>query len=350
MQLIDFEIYKFNHKTDYLPYFVKISLEVNENQSLLDLFAQLSKHKTFEYKPSSNFCVKVNGIHTTLNTPLSSFLSQQSRTITIEPISEYRVLNDLIINTEDFEAKFAPFKEHDTTGNLKKLYDENFLEYYASKTLQLNKEYIGEAALYVLCELLKQNIDYKNILKNIYNEENGLSLHTSLKFELLDSKKNDAMFSTLCELLQATKPESKSYTHLPLAIEIKQSFAGFNIGFYSLEPSNIEDFIITSKATYIDLKNKNHPLSFNNSDKNMDLQIAGKLLLEAIDSNVDFLLINCDEDFYLLDAMQTKIASMIGREINLPIIKVEQFVQLLQGIKDPKMLRLDTHKVKINFL
>lgn len=350
MQHINFAIYKFNHKTDYLPYFVKTSLNVDTNQSLLDIFKLLNQQQSFEYHSTPNFCVKINGFHTTLNAPLSQFVSHKTDTVLIEPISEYRVFNDLVINTKDFEAKFEPFMQYDHDGYLKKLYNENFLEYYASKTLEFNKDYIGEAALYVICELLEQKPALHDSLKNLCYGENGFYLHSSLKFEILDSTKNDAMFEKLIKLVQGEDLRSKTYIQLPLLNEIKQSFTNFNIGFYSFNPTNLTEFILASQANYVDLKNKNHPLTFQNTNENIDFKIAGKLLLEAVDSNVDFLLVNSNEDFHLLDAMQTKIASSIGREINLPIIKVEQFVQLLHGIKDPKMLRLDTHKVKINFL
>ena len=59
---------------------------------------------------------------------------------------------------------------------------------------------------------------------------------------------------------------------------------------------------------------------------------------------------NHKENFSLLDNKQKEIECVVGRDINLPIVTVEQFSNILSGVKDPVKLGFDKHKVAVSFL
>ena len=86
------------------------------------------------------------------------------------------------------------------------------------------------------------------------------------------------------------------------------------------------------------------------SAKKLSYLMAGTILLDAIDNNADFLLVNSQEDISLFDAQQKNIAKVMGREIDLPVLTRGQFIKLLEGEKDKNTLGLNIHKVKIPFL
>ena len=85
-------------------------------------------------------------------------------------------------------------------------------------------------------------------------------------------------------------------------------------------------------------------------NKEFSLRIAGEILLEAKDRSADFLIVQNKEDLAIFDGMQSKIAAVVNRDINLPIITEEQFVMLLEGEKDTNKLGFNQHKVKVSFL
>ena len=78
--------------------------------------------------------------------------------------------------------------------------------------------------------------------------------------------------------------------------------------------------------------------------------MAGTILLEALDNNADFLIVNTEEDLSLFDAQQKNIEKTMGREINLPVLTRGQFVKLLEGEKNKNALGFNIHKIKIPFL
>ena len=134
------------------------------------------------------------------------------------------------------------------------------------------------------------------------------------------------------------------YNKVSLDSEILQYFDNFNIALYcALNDSSFEDIIKQSRATYVELKSKHFDIPKN--AKKLSMLMAGSVLLEALDNNADFLIVNNEEELALFDAKQKSIESTMGREIKLPIITRNEFVQLLKGQRN-----LSSRKIKIPFL
>ena len=131
--------------------------------------------------------------------------------------------------------------------------------------------------------------------------------------------------------------------------EITQYFDNFNIALYcALEETSLKAIIKQSKANYVELESKHFDIPTN--ALNLSYLMAGTVLLEAMDNNADFLLVNNQEELSLFDANQKDIEKAMGREINLPVVTKSEFILLLEGEKDKNTIGLNLHKVKVPFL
>ena len=146
--------------------------------------------------------------------------------------------------------------------------------------------------------------------------------------------------------------QKEEKSDLPGNLDITQYFKGFIVGLYNSEGCIYRKLIKQSRATYIHLDSRRNDLALNSQliNKEFSLRIAGEILLEAKDKSADFLIVQNQEDLAIFDGMQSKIAAVVNRDINLPIITEEQFVMLLQGEKDIKKLGFDKHKINVSFM
>lgn len=78
--------------------------------------------------------------------------------------------------------------------------------------------------------------------------------------------------------------------------------------------------------------------------------LAGVVLLDAFDNAADFILVNDVTTFKMFDARQKSIATVVGRDIDLPVLNIAQVLLLALGIKDKDKLGLGAHKVKVTLL
>lgn len=339
------ELFKFNPATDYLPFYKKFFIQITPNMNFLHLLEMIEGKESFGFENNESFCIKANNKFINLKTNV--FDINFADVIRIEPISEYRAIKDLIIDTKDFEDKFEPFAKFDTDGELKHYYNNFILEYYASKTLQLKNDYIGEAGLMLAKKIILEMPEKsQEVLEIIANEENGIWFHTSLKDKILDASANEECFEFLFELLTGSKIESSKFTFCD--INNVQDFSNFNIGFFG--QGKIQNEIEKTKANFVSLELSSQDLAKHSKSQDFTLKIASEILLEALDKNCDFLVVEDHLDLEIFDKKQPKISSISGREINLPIISKQQFAMLCNGEKDAKKLGFDTHKIKINFL
>lgn len=339
------ELFRFNPHTDYLPYFKKNFVQLTPKMTFLELLNDLNKIENFGYVSDVDFAIKVNDKFIKLSEEISKINFDQ--VITIEPISQYRAVKDLLIDTKDFEEKFQPFAKFDTDGELRKYYNSFILEYYASKTLEIKKDFIGEASLMLAKKIILSNPEHKNeILDIISDEDNGIWFHTSLKNKILDASKNEECFEVLFELISGSKIEPKKFTFCEIGNV--QDFSNFNIGYFGdeLTYENLKQ----SNANLISLKSSFDDLAKHSKSKEFTLKIASDVLLEAIDNNCDLLVVEDQNDLEIFDKNQSKISAISKREINLPVISKKQFSMLSNGEKDRKILGFDNHKTKINFI
>jgi hypothetical protein len=328
-----------------------------KEDSIYDIFNKINEIETLSYDEKEKCNVKINNYFLKADVLVIDVVERVGNELQIEPISLYRVMNDLTINTKDYEEKLELFDAY-LTKEQKLSFSELYkLEYYASLTMIVNKDYIGDHSLLIANEIMHNNSEYqKEIFKIITNKETGILYHTSLKSRLFENRYNvESAFENLLSLIPAYKNIEKRDTKKSVDnedIEISQYFKGFNIALYNQEGCLFKKVIQKSRATYIKLDSKRYDLALHSSlvNKEFSLKIAGEILLEAKDKNADFLIVKDIKDLEVFDAKQTKIAQVVNREIKLPVITQTQFELLLKGEKDIKKLGFNKHMVKVSFL
>ena len=316
--MLEIELFKFDSKTDYLPYYKKYHLKREDLTTIDDALNEVYKIEKFGRIENETFFVRANGTFTTTTSTIDSLLDN-SKTLTIEPISIKRAVNDLVIDTKDYKQKLeilAPY----LTDIKEMIRDKTYmLEYYASNTLHFKEEYIGEHVILLVSDILKELPMLQEELYQLIDCEDGVIHRSSLAYRI----QNEKTLKTP---------------------DIVQSFEHFNIALYcALNAPSFENIIKESNAQYINLSSKHFDIP--TRSKELSYLMAGTILLEALDKNADFLIVNKKEDLALFDGKQKSIEKTMGREINLPVLAQDEFLQLLQGNK-----KLNAHKIKISFL
>ncbi|MEW6551012.1 MAG: DUF5644 domain-containing protein [Campylobacterota bacterium] len=341
------ELFHFDKNTDYLPYYKKYTLKVNEQTTVNDILEEIYAKEPFGIDKSKTINVKINNLYTNASANVYELIEQVGKDWKIEPISTYRATKDFIIDNSDYISKIVPFKSYLNYSQKQNYVDNYELFYYASNTLNFNRDYIGDHALYIAYDLIKENPAIKNdILNIICNEHNGISYHTSLEnrvYKYCEAKENK-----IRELFEIAKVEYKAPKYLDINdMNIFQKFDNFNIAVY-MPTSSTKQLIQKSGAKYIDIATAYNDIAVCNLKTNpkFSLKLAGEFLLDAMDNNADLVIV-ADEFLSIFDGMQREIENAVGREIRMPILTKTEFTKILGGTKNAKTLGLDKHKVAV---
>ncbi len=348
------ELFRFNHKTDYLPYYKKYEATYGTNDTILDLLNNLYKNETFSFNKVEEFGIKINNIFVRTTDLVEDIVNATSNEFRIEPVSSYRAIDDLTINNDDFFEKLAIFDKYLSNAQ-KENYAQNLqFEYYSSNTLNVNKEYIGDHSILIASDIIKTNPELKNeIIQLISDENNGVWYNTSKDNRILNI--NTEYKNQINTLLQeVTNKQTTSQIEEEITVDtIVQKFTDFNIAVYDITDTQfLEKSVLNSDAKYIHIDSKNDDLALHSQsvNKTFSYKIAGNILLEAKDNNADFIVVKSQDAFKLFDNKQKEIEKVVGREIQLPIITIKQFNHIVNGEKNPVTLGLKNHKVSVPFL
>lgn len=327
--MAEIQLFKFDSKTDYLPYYKNYRLKLNSSDTVNDVLNALYAIEKFAYIQDEAFFLKINGIFTSSDALISEF-TKDSQDLLIEPLSVKRAVNDLIIDTKDYKEKLSLLDAYFTEDEKALIVKEKLymLEYYASNTLHFQDDYIGEHVLFLASELIQKDPSLKDEVSVLVDTENGIRIRSSLNHRVLN--------------LNEDVPQS--YDQVTLDSDIVQYFDNFNIALYcGLNDASFENIIKKSNAAYIELKSKHFDIPM--SSTTLSNIMAGTVLLEAMDNNADFLIVNNAKELKYFDAKQKSIEKTMGREIGLPVLTRDEFIQLLEGNKS-----IRSHKIKIPFL
>lgn len=353
---IEIELFRFDAKVDYLPYYKKYKLEYYENELLLDFFSRLYSVEKFNYIAEKEFSVKINNIYFTLDVKVNQVCEiLKTNELVIEPISTFRAIKDLMIDKKDFLDSIAFALDYISQEELEIFAKNYILDYYASTTYELHKEYIGDSALLLVDFLIKKMPEKKKLLLSIISDKtNGIFYHTSLEFKIYnyDRKKEELIVNLMQEIPLALKKDFY-IEDAPAITDVKQMFTGFNIAsFDGLDKNSFHSIIDQTDAKFIALESAKEDLATHAQEVSMDfsLKIAAKILLEAVDKNADFLIVRGKEDLKLFDQLQNKIEKIIGRDIILPIVTRKEFVMIANGNIQLIEKEIKSHKVKVSFI
>ena len=363
------ELFRFNAKTDYLPYYQKHKLSYDESETINDLLVKMNSIEAFSYKENMN--LKVNDLYTNASVLISDMVERFGNELRIDPISEFRAQKDLLIDRSDFIEKLSFLEAYmDAPTNI--AYRKSTeLVYYASNTLNYNRDYIGDHVLIIAADIIEKKFELKNeILEIVTKEENGIWYHTSLENRLAGSQEEQKIQRLIYLAKEYVKPktalakkvaavldkeEVKSFEEVsPVkAAKIAQEFSGFNIAAYhGVQESDLETLILDSKALSVKIPSAKVDLGAHSvlSDDSFSYKIAGDILIEAKDSNADFVLVKNEKTKAFFDQNQKEMEKLTGRDLGMAIVSQEQFVRLLEGEKDASALGFNEHKVEVPFL
>jgi DNA-directed RNA polymerase beta' subunit len=174
-------VFRFDAKTDYLPYYKKFVINVNEDATVSDVLEKIKdEEKDFGYSTDSNASVVLNGVYLFTKTKIKKVVTDLGKELSVEPISKKRVLKDMIIDENDFYSKFDILDAF-VEGADKRKYKKLIREFYASKILLFNDEYIGDALLSFAYDMIeKYPQSQKKILSAIADEQNGIWQHIDI--------------------------------------------------------------------------------------------------------------------------------------------------------------------------
>ncbi|QFR43376.1 DUF5644 domain-containing protein [Sulfurimonas xiamenensis] len=353
------ELFRFDAKADYLPYYKKYTLKYKAEDTILDLLNDINSIEKFAYDPVGDFNLKINNLYLNANELISDIVEKTSNEFKIEPVSIYRALNDLIVDKRDYIEKISFFKDYITQSQMDEYAKRYELDYFASNTYDIHRSYIGDHSLLIASDIIEQNPDLKQeILEKISCKETGIWYHTSLKRRVFNYDANkENKIRSLFEMLPKVTDFKMSKNAISDSkienVKIFQSFEGFNIAeFEGIDEKSCASIIKNSKANYVALSHSKEDLAPYSAlaDKDFSLKIAGEILLEAKDENADFIVVRDENDLMLFDKEQKRIEKIMNREIELPVISQQQFKMLLEGEKNITTLGFDKHRVKVSFL
>lgn len=363
------ELFRFNAKTDYLPYHQKHTLKYSDADTINDLLTQMYEIEAFGFNENMN--IKINDLFTNASVLVSDMVERFGNELRIDSISEFRAQKDLLIDRSDFIEKMSLLDAY-IDAETKIAYRKSAeLAYYASNTLNYNRNYIGDHVLIIAADLIEKKFELKNeILDILTKEENGIWFHTSISNRLA-SNVDEAKIQKLIYLAKEyIKPKNAISKKIASALEkeeqgcfeepctssvskISQDFSGFNIAAYhGVEETGLEALINDANAVSVQIARSKEDLASSSciSDENFTYRIAGDILMEAKDNNADFILVKNERTKEFFDQNQAQMEKLTGRDLGMSIISQDQFVQLLQGEKDAGKLGFNNHKVEVSFL
>ncbi|OQX60172.1 MAG: hypothetical protein B5M52_00825 [Helicobacteraceae bacterium 4484_230] len=405
---INAELYFFDSKLDYLPFYRSFDLEIDGSKNIKDLLKSVQEMEpTFEY-PKIKTIVQINSKLLDARIKLSEIVEVFGNRIKIEPASIYRSTNCLRFNDDDFMQKYENLSAFCSEDDLK-FYRTLYATYYASETLKYNRDYFGDSLFVLAHRLIKNGSEHKKeILEIISDEKNGIGLYeyennqypsvdiseiidelkqlieenllvnteqmAPVKF-IMDKCKNvlpgkkekqeDPALKILSSHFNAEhEPEDALDLISKIGVEtvadaVKHPFKDFNIAFYCgsrADKSTYECAGSVIKAVgggIVDFDLSDRACGFGIKDNAPEIAYkkAGNILVDAFDNSADILVVDSDEAFEMFDQLGSKCQNAVGREIPMPIVTLAELVVLSAGIADKKELGIDDrHRVSVSFI
>ena len=357
---LEISLFKFDKNSDYLPYYTKHFLKIENEKNILDILNTIDKNAKLGFTNCTDFDLVINGVFVKASITLKEVVENFGKELTIEPISIRRAYNDLLIDDNDFKEKIKILKDL--------AQEEDKLEYlklkqyfYASNTLNYKSDYIGDAILILAYDLIEKSPAIANyVLLALDNVEIGAQYHTSLEnriynfdMQIEEKIKKVQDYLNLFEALEKqnfrlNKTLIIDFGTFEENYEIKHDFKDFNIAYYpSKNPNQTLELLNKLDAKILNLDSMKLDLAKNTFNKNplITYHVAITILLDAFDNNADFLVVDTFEDFYIFDYNRKQLEKICGREVLLPIIHKNELQKLVSGNHREAKKTLDKHQI-----
>ncbi len=390
---LDTRTFFFNAKTDFLAYYKNHTIKIDESKKVKDLLLEIQAlEPIFEFK-KTNTQLQINGVSVKGTLAISKAVELFGTSLTIEPISTFRAIKDLVINEDDFIAKHEVLAEFADEDDFK-YYKTLISDYYASVSLSHNQDYLGDSMFVYADHLIEKYPAKKEEILQAIDSSNGIWLYekecnqyplndnatkiNALKAEFpAQSVKGytpdlmeyyDKAEQALCTHFSVQKDEDcaletivDNITIDKVTAELKHSFEDFHVAFYegSFECENLSE--VQSEAEKLLTAIGAKIVKFGGSDSADGFDIvsgnsaiaykkAGNIALDAYDRGAEILVVDSKESHFMMDQKVKQCECETGRDIKIPILNISQIVALAIGITDIEKIGLSEHKIKPEFI
>lgn len=357
---LEISLFKFDKNSDYLPYYTKHFLKIENEKNILDILNTINKSAKLGFENSADFDLVINGVYVKASISLKEVIENFGKELTIEPVSIRRANSDLLIDDNDFREKIAILKEFIQEED-KDEYLKLKQYFYASNTLNYKSDYIGDAILILASKLIeKDSKNLNSILLALDEQDVGASYHTSLENRIYNFDFGiEEKIQKIQESLNIFEPLEKQNFRINATLildfgdfeenyEVLHSFKDFNIAYYASNHS-IQTLELLDKleAKILKLDSLKLDLAKNSFNKNPKITyyVASTILLDAFDNNADFIVVDTNEDFYIFDYNRKQLEKLCGREILIPIIHKNELQKLVSGNHKEAKRTLDKHQI-----
>ena len=174
-------VFRFDAKSDYLPFYKKHIIKISGDKTLDDLLAVIKdEDRLFDYPQGRNAAIRISGINLFTDVKIDDIVKNFGTELTLMPMSEKRALKDLIVNDDDFYEKFDLLDPFVDSAD-KKRFKELIVYHYASDIYKYEDNFQGDALFLFAYKMIKKYPDQKKkILDILDDEESGIWLHTNI--------------------------------------------------------------------------------------------------------------------------------------------------------------------------
>jgi len=178
-------VFRFNSKTDYLPYYKKHVVKIDTKKSVANLLAIIKEDESsFDFPTGRNAAININGMALFVNEKISTIVENFGKELQLEPLNSKRATKDLSMNDDDFQASFDILDAYVDASD-RKLYRSYVREHYSSPILNLEEDFIGDAICAFAYDMIEKYPDRKtDILNSISKKDGGIWLHVNISNKL----------------------------------------------------------------------------------------------------------------------------------------------------------------------
>jgi succinate dehydrogenase/fumarate reductase-like Fe-S protein len=179
------EVFRFDCKTDYLPYYKKIVLKIDSQKTVADLLAVIKDDESsFEYPTGKNAAIKINGKALFTKEKIEDIKEFFGKELQFDPLSSKRAVKDLSINIDDFEERFDLLDAFVDASD-KKVYKTYMREHYSSPIINMEDDFIGDGLFAFAYDMIQKYPQRKtSILETIAKKDSGIWLHVNISNRL----------------------------------------------------------------------------------------------------------------------------------------------------------------------
>lgn len=179
------QVFRFNHKTDYLPYYKKHVIKIDTKKTVADLLCIIQEdEKSFGYPKEINAAIKINGKALFTNEKLEDIREFFGKELKLEPLSTKRVTHDLIINEEDFDSRFDVLDAF-VDAEDRKVFKSYLREHCVSPIITIEEDFLGDGLFAFAYDMVQKYPERKEkILNTLCSKDLGIWLHVNISNKL----------------------------------------------------------------------------------------------------------------------------------------------------------------------